>query len=112
VSAKTVAAMASARTGGGSASVRSVHTGKDFRRECGRAVRLVRAVRDFNSCAPDELHMVLLEPHSRSTKASRDAGPVFLNTNPQTKRLHSRRCGCRPLPKQAAGCVYASRKGS
>jgi hypothetical protein len=30
---------------------------------------------------PDKLHVVLLEPHSRSTKASRDAGLVFLNTN-------------------------------
>ena len=30
---------------------------------------------------PDKLHVVLLEPHSRLTKASRDAGLVFLNTN-------------------------------
>ena len=35
-----------------------------------------------------------------STRASRDAGPVFLNTTPHTKRLPSRRCGCRPLPKR------------
>ena len=63
-------------------------TGMDFACKCDRAVRLVRAVRDFDSCAADELHVVPLEPHSRSTKASRDAGPVFLNTNLNTKRLH------------------------
>ena len=30
---------------------------------------------------PDKLHVVLLEPHSRLTMASRDAGLVFLDTN-------------------------------
>jgi hypothetical protein len=30
---------------------------------------------------PDKLHVVLLEPHSRLTKASSDAGLVFLDTN-------------------------------
>jgi hypothetical protein len=55
--------------------------GMDFACKCERAVRLVRAVWDFDSCAADELHVVPLEPHSRSTKASRDAGLVFLNTN-------------------------------
>ena len=52
---------------------------------CDRAVRLVRAVRDFDSCTADKLHVVLLQPHSLSTKASRDAGPVFLNTTPHEK---------------------------
>ena len=55
--------------------------GMDFACKCERAVRLVRAVRDFDSSAADEVHVVPLKPHSRSTKASRDAGPVFLNTN-------------------------------
>ena len=48
-------------------------------------MRLVRAVRDFDSCTADKLHVVLLQPHSLSTKASRDAGPVFLNTTPHEK---------------------------
>jgi hypothetical protein len=71
--------------------------GMDFACRCVRVARLVRAVRDFGSAA-----VVLLEAQSRSTKVSRDAGPVFLNTTLHTKRLHSRRCGCRPLPN---GCM-------
>ena len=84
------------------------HThGMDCACRCVRIARLVRAVRDFGSAARRAAGSAF-----SSTRASRDAGPVFLNTNPQTKRLHKRRCGCRPLPKQAAGCVYASRMGS
>jgi hypothetical protein len=57
----------------------------------------VRAVRDFDSCAADELHVVLLESHLRSTKASRDAGPVFLDTNVTRKgcALATLRLPCR-----------------
>lgn len=62
---------------------------------CIRIARLVRAVRDFGSAARRAAGSAF-----SSTKASRDAGPVFLNTTPHTKRLPSRRCGCRPLPKR------------
>ena len=72
------------------------HThGMDCACRCVRIARLVRAVRDFGSAARRAAGSAF-----SSTRASRDAGPVFLNTTPHTKRLPSRRCGCRPLPKR------------
>jgi len=62
---------------------------------CVRIARPVRAVRDFGSAARRAAGSAF-----SSTRASRDAGPVFLNTTPHMKRLPSRRCGCRPLPKR------------
>ena len=69
--------------------------GMDCACRCVRIARLVRAVRDFGSAARRAAGSAF-----SSTRASRDAGPVFLNTTPHTKRLPSRRCGCRPLPKR------------
>jgi hypothetical protein len=47
-----------------------------------------------------------------SPMASRDAGPVFLNTTPHTERLHSRRCGRHPLPKRLHSIRNPARSGS
>ena len=78
---------------------------------CDRAVRLVRAVRDFDSCTADKLHVVLLQPHSLSTKASRDAGPVFLNTTPHEKAALAT-LRPRPLPNGSIPFETPARSGS
>jgi hypothetical protein len=66
---------------------------------------------------PDKLHVVLLEPHSRSTKASRDAGLVFLNTNLTRKgctcdTAAAVRCPTWPLPAHLHPACAAARSYS
>ena len=69
--------------------------GMDCACRCDRAARLVRPVRDVDSCTADELHVglqcccnrILVQRRRRET-------PVrCFSTPPLTKRLHSRRCG-------------------
>ena len=63
---------------------------------------------------PDKLHVVLLAPHSRLTKASRDAGLVFLNTNLTRKgctcdTAAAVRCPTWPLPAHLHPACAAAR---
>ena len=77
--------------------------GMDCACRCDRAARLVRPVRDVDSCTADELHVglqcccnrILVQRRRRET-------PVrCFSTPPLTKRLYSRRCGrvrCQTAP--------------
>jgi hypothetical protein len=88
--------------------------GMDCACRCDRAARLACPVRDVDSCTADELHVglqccgdrILVQRRRRET-------PVRCFSTPSlTERLHSRRCGRRPLPKRLHSIRNPARSGS
>ena len=88
--------------------------GMDCACRCDRAARLVRPVRDVDSCTADELHVglqcccnrILVQRRRRETPVRCFSTPLLTN------RLHSRRCGCHPPPNGSIPFETPARSGS
>ena len=88
--------------------------GMDCACRCDRAARLACPVRDVDSCTADELHVGLQSCGDRIlVQRRRRETPVRCFSAPSlTERLHSRRCGRRPLPKRLHSIRNPARSGS